>query len=313
MVTQARVEPGLSYRYRAPRRRRGGLAIFGCLLLVGGAAGWIYWHGSVGDIPVREHCTTTIANSSSVDLDPEQMGNAAIIASVAVRRGLPARASTIATATAIQESKLRNISYGDRDSLGLFQQRPSMGWGTPEEVRDPVYASNAFYDVLVKIEGYRNLEITKAAQKVQRSAYPEAYADHEPEARVLSSALSGYSPAGVTCVLHAAPVTGQKPGKDGLTDSARTLITAAGNETGRPAKGPVGATGTTVQWQLTGKESARLGWSLAQWAVSRAQALGVVSVATDGKRWSRDDPSGGWRAAEGNEPATGTVVVRVAG
>jgi hypothetical protein len=317
MVTQTRVERGPSPRYRPPRRRGGGLVLFGCLLLVAGAAGWVYWHGSVGDIPVREHCTATTGGGTSVDLDPEQMGNAGVIAAVAVRRGLPARAGTIAIATAIQESKLRNISYGDRDSLGLFQQRPSMGWGTPEEVRDPVYASNAFYDVLVKIEGYRNLEITKAAQKVQRSAYPEAYADHEPEARVLSSALSGYSPAGVTCVLRQQAVTGQKPAKDGLTARARTLITTAGNETGRAARGPVagaGPAGTTVQWQLTGKESGRLGWSLAQWAVSRAQALGVVSVATDGKRWSRDDPGGGWQAVEGQpKPATGTVVVQVAG
>jgi hypothetical protein len=290
--------------------------LFVCVLLVAGAAGYIYWHGSVVNIPIREHCTTAGDGSSagsSVEFDPEQMGNAAIIAEVAVRRGLPARAATIAIATAVQESKLRNISYGDRDSLGLFQQRPSMGWGTPDQVRDPVYASNAFYDVLVKVEGYRNLEITKAAQKVQRSAYPEAYADHEPEARVLASALSGYSPAAVECVLRPAAVTGQKPGADGLTPRARALITAAGNETGRPARGPVGSAGTTVQWQFTGKDSGRFGWALAQWAVSRAQGLGVVSVATDGKRWSRDDPDGGWTTTDDRQPATGTVVVQVVG
>ena len=315
MVTQARVDPGLSYQAPAPRRRKGGGVLFLCLLLVAGAAGWIYWHGSVGNIPVREHCK--VGEAGSVDLDPEQMGNAAIIAEVAVRRGLPARAATIAIATAIQESKLRNIDYGDRDSLGLFQQRPSMGWGTPEELRDPIYATNAFYDVLVKIEGYRNLEITKAAQKVQRSAYPEAYADHEPEARVLASSLAGYTPAAVSCVLRSTPATGQQPGKGGLTARSRALVTAAGAETGRAAAGPVGSAGTTVQWKLTGKESGRLGWALAHWAVSRAQALGVVSVSTDGRRWSRDDPAGGWKviADQGadKQPATGTVLIQVTG
>jgi hypothetical protein len=317
MVTQARVDPGLSYSAPAPRRRKGGgLVLFLCLLLVAGAAGWVYWHGSVANLPIREHCTAT-GDGSSVDLDPEQMGNAAIIAGVAVRRGLPGRAATIAIATAIQESKLRNINYGDRDSLGLFQQRPSMGWGTPDQLRDPVYASNAFYDVLVKIEGYRNLEITQAAQKVQRSAYPDAYADHEPEARVLASALAGYTAAGVTCVLRPTAATGQAPAKGGLTPRAAALVTAAGADTGRAAAGPVGPAGTTVQWKLTGKESGRQGWALAQWAVSRAQALGVVSVSTDGRRWSRDDPGGGWKVIEDQgadkKPATGTVLVQVAG
>ena len=120
---------------------------------------------------------------------------------VAVLRQLPARAATIAVATAMQESKLVNLDYGDRDSLGLFQQRPSQGWGTPEQVRDPVYATNAFYDVLVKIDGYRAMQITDVAQQVQRSAFPEAYADHEPDARVLASALSGHSPAAMSCTL----------------------------------------------------------------------------------------------------------------
>ena len=79
-------------------------------------------------------------------LDADQADNAALITAVTVRRELPARAATIALATAVQESKLRNIDYGDRDSLGLFQQRPSQGWGTPEQVTDPVYSTNAFLD-----------------------------------------------------------------------------------------------------------------------------------------------------------------------
>ena len=100
----------------------------------------------------------------------------AVIAAVAQRRGLPPRAVTIALATAIQESKLRNITYGDRDSVGLFQQRPSQGWGNREQILDPAYAANRFYDALVRIEGYEDMRITEIAQRVQRSAEPKASA-----------------------------------------------------------------------------------------------------------------------------------------
>ena len=117
------------------------------------------------------------------------------ITALALRRGLPARAATIALATAIQESKLRNIRYGDRDSVGLFQQRPSQGWGTVEQILDPEYSTDKFYDALVKVDDWESGTITVVAQKVQRSSYPEAYADHEQEGRILASALAGHSPA----------------------------------------------------------------------------------------------------------------------
>ena len=118
---------------------------------------------------------------------------------------MPARAATIALATAYQESKIYNLEHGDRDSLGLFQQRPSQGWGTREQILDPYYATNAFYDALAKVDGYESMRITEAAQEVQRSGFPEAYADHEADARVLASALTGHSPDGrsAACVRHA--------------------------------------------------------------------------------------------------------------
>ena len=88
-------------------------------------------------------------------------------------------------------------------SSGMKNVRATTAWSSSSNARstDPVYASNAFYDVLIKIDGYRDMEITKVAQRVQRSAFPEAYADHEPEGRVLASALTGYSPAALTCRL----------------------------------------------------------------------------------------------------------------
>jgi hypothetical protein len=281
------------------------------LLFVGVLAlgGWAWWRGVLAALPVREHCTAT-ALGRSTELDPEQAGNAAIIAAVAVRRGLPGRAATIGIATAMQESKLVNLPGGDRDSIGLFQQRPSQGWGTPEQVRDPVYASNAFYDVLVKVEGYEDLPITKAAQTVQRSAFPSAYADHEPEARILASALTGYSPAGLSCTLselHSLPAQAADAG--GLTPRARAVMKAASNEAGRTGAAVSGEP-KAVRFALQGKGATTAGWALAQWAVARAGGLQITSVETAGQRWERSRADEGWTATADGTPA-GTVVVRV--
>ena len=151
-------------------------------------------------------CPTPRAASASVggvvvDLSTEQAENATTIVAVGVRRGLPARAASIALATAYQESKLRNLDHGDRDSLGLFQQRPSQGWGTAAQIQDPYYAVNRFYDALVKVDGYQTMRITEAAQEVQRSGFPEAYEDHAADGRALASALTGYSRARFSCVV----------------------------------------------------------------------------------------------------------------
>jgi hypothetical protein len=291
------------------------------LVVVGvGAAGYVWTTGHVADVVVHEQCTAT-AGDMTTTLSPERMGNAAIIAGAAVKRGLPARAASIGLATAIQESKLRNLNYGDRDSLGLFQQRPSQGWGTKKEIRDPVYATNAFYDVLVKVEGYQSLEITKAAQKVQRSAYPNAYADHEDEARALASTLTGYTKGGLTCVLKPVtePTAGATPakGKDGLIKAARAVTAAAGNESTGRLQGLAGDTGRYLRFGTQGNDT-RLGWSLAQWAVARASALDIVSVETDGQRWDREEPGGGWSESSGKLPGggtlgTGEVLIEVAG
>ena len=304
-MTTTLSRPGTSAPGR--RRRRGLLpALAVAFVLVLGAGAWAWWHGVIDALPVREHCTAT-ANGRPADLTPEQAGNAAVITAVAVRRGLPARAATIGLATAIQESKLTNLPGGDRDSLGLFQQRPSQGWGTPAQIRDPVYASNAFYDVLVKVEGYEDLPITTAAQTVQRSAFPTAYADHEPEARVLASALSGYSPAGLSCTLAAVRTTG-----GGTTATRAAALTAAATKEAGRKGAAVAGDPAAVRFVLQGKAARTTAWSLAQWAVARAGGLDVVSVETDGRRWTRaGDDEDAWTAVTGGAPA-GTVVVRVA-
>jgi hypothetical protein len=306
-TTQPRTPASPSRRSRSGRGRPVLVTLL-VLLLVAGTAGWVWWRGSIGTVPIRPHCTAT-ALGNSTELDPEQAGNAAIIASVAVRRGLAGRAATIGIATAMQESKLVNLPGGDRDSIGLFQQRPSQGWGTPAQVRDPVYATNAFYDVLVKVEGYQSLPITAAAQKVQRSAFPAAYADHEPEARILASTLSGFSPAAFSCVLPAAdPGPERATGSSGLVPRAENVVQAADRETGRTGKAVPGAP-RQVRFTLGGKTATSDAWALAQWAVARADALGVVAVETSGRRWDRTRPDRTWTPVAGTP--SGTVVVTV--
>ena len=177
-------------------RRVGGALLAVAVLVVVAAVGYGVLRGADSLFPASDECTVEV-DGHRVELTVEQAENAALITAISVRRGLPARAASIALATAYQESDLTNLESGDRDSLGLFQQRPSQGWGTPEEILDPVYATNAFYDALAEVDGYESLEITDAAQEVQRSGFPEAYADHEADARALASALTGNSRARV--------------------------------------------------------------------------------------------------------------------
>jgi hypothetical protein len=137
--------------------------------------------------------------SSNLTLTEEQIGNARTIAQVAWDRGLPDRAVVIALATAMQESKLRNLDYGDRDSLGLFQQRPSMGWGSEAQVQDPVYAAGIFYDRLVEVPGWDTRSVVDASDRVQRSAYPERVGQWETMATELTAALAANGSGAMPC------------------------------------------------------------------------------------------------------------------
>jgi hypothetical protein len=157
---------------------------------------------SQGSPPVPGRCTVA---GLSTTLTSEQVANAATIAKVGRDRGLPERAIVIALATAQQESRLRNLNYGDRDSLGLFQQRPSSGWGTPEQVQDPVYAANKFYDHLVAIPGWDSGRLTEVAQSVQLSGFPEAYQQWEDMATKLAAAQISTQPGQISCTPDAPP------------------------------------------------------------------------------------------------------------
>ncbi|XAS66301.1 hypothetical protein V3C33_12420 [Micrococcaceae bacterium Sec5.7] len=241
---------------------------------------------------VTEGCTAVVG-SQTAELATDQAANAALITAVAVKRGLPPRAASIALATAMQESKLRNIDHGDQagpDSRGLFQQRPSQGWGTEDEVKDPRHATNAFYDALVKIPGYEALEITDAAQRIQRSAYPRAYAQHEAMGRSFASALTGQTPEAVNCTLRSPEAAGETGVVIDELTAAYGTVSAV--EDGR---------------QVVVEASGRQAWSVAQWAVANAKELSVSQVDVDGRSWNRLKRDG-WQESDG---AAGRVTITV--
>ncbi|MFF2269466.1 hypothetical protein ACFVTZ_14465 [Cellulosimicrobium cellulans] len=245
------------------------------------------------ETPVAERCAAA-ADGRTWYLSVTQADNAALVAGAAVRRGLPARAATIGLATALQESRLVNIDYGDRDSVGLFQQRPSQGWGTVEQIMDPVYSTDAFYDVLETVEGYEAMEVTVAAQTVQRSAFPDAYAQHEPRSRAWASALTGWSPASLTCDLAAVSAAEVPADGDPAQPFRDRLVRDLG--VGAQVSPFDGGDGGTVQVDASGLPAAgedggpdRAAWAVAQWAVATANATNVVAVEVGDRRWSRED------------------------
>ncbi|MFE9954184.1 hypothetical protein [Micromonospora sp. NPDC005299] len=123
---------------------------------------------------------------SKIDLNDEQTANAKAIIAATKKAGLPERAAVISIATSLQESKLENLGHlgdaNDHDSLGLFQQRPTSGWGTPEQITNPEYSTLAFLKGLKQVDGWQDMPLTEAAQTVQVSAYPDAYAQWEQQA-----------------------------------------------------------------------------------------------------------------------------------
>jgi len=251
--------------------------------------------------PVRtEYCVAEV-DETRAQIDIEQARWTTLMAAISQRRGLPPRATTIAIATAFQESKIHNIDYGDRDSVGLFQQRPSQGWGTREQILKPRYAIRRFYAGLEKVKGYENMSITDAAQRVQRSAFPGAYAQHEDYARALASSLRGYSPAAFSCRVN--------PAGGGRADAIADDVTSAFGDI------PVEVGERTIHIPLTGRapDVQARGWGLAHYAVGNASRLKVSSVAFDGHAWTAEDSPEGW-VVDTRAAGTGTrdvVVIRV--
>ncbi|MFE4368871.1 hypothetical protein ACFRMN_11640 [Streptomyces sp. NPDC056835] len=312
----------------ASRSRRGRLPrIAAALAVLLALAGYVVvQYMSAGGGPPRCLVRATDrsgGDSPTYEMTPEQAENAATISAVGTTRGLPERAVTIALATALQESALRNLNHGDRDSLGLFQQRPSKGWGTEAQIQDPVYSAGQFYDHLVKVPGYSRLPLTEAAQRVQRSGFPQAYAKHEPDATLLAAALTGRSGATLTCT---AP-SGAEPGDPAKVRAALVRDFGAEVLPGADTVGRAGASGmaaevsvpvsaTTGGSQNAGSSALR-GWELAHWAVAQSTALRIDEVRYAGRMWSAKNANTanrGWQrtgSSEQKSADSGLAEVRI--
>ena len=307
-------------------KRRGRLFRFGAafvaLLSVAGYLVVQYVTGGA-DAPGCQ-VASVAGGSAAYEFTPEQAVNAATIAAVGIGRGMPERAVAIALATSIQESGLRNIRHGDRDSLGLFQQRPSQGWGTPKEILDPAYAAGVFYEHLSKVSGYQRLPLTEAAQRVQRSGYPEAYAKHEGDAELLAAALTGRTAATLTCNgrIDPASTAGPDTVRSALVrDFGRDALQEAGAEAGGGRTASKTSPSPAVSAESDGRtvtvpvpagkgagasgSAAQRGWQLAHWAVANASALHIERVSYAGREWIAGNTDSRWRTTAGAERASG--------
>lgn len=306
------VRAGRPRKPHKPRLTRLGKAVAvgvaGLLVFVG--VGVLVDRG-VGPLIRSEGCTAEV-NGLTVELTQEQAENAALITGISIQRGLPARAASIALATAYQESKILNIEHGDRDSIGLFQQRPSQGWGSIEEILDPVYSTHAFYDALVRIEGYETMAITEAAQAVQRSAFPDAYADHEADARALASALTGNSPRAFWCETAGdADEASDRLNDDGLVERAATVreevesvfgsLSLGGFEPGGVSNGHMEGSAhyegraIDIFVRPVNPDNRKRGWAIASYLIAQADRLSINTLIFDDRIWHAGSRSGdGW-------------------
>jgi hypothetical protein len=311
---------------------RRAFATLSVLVVLGLVAAALYYAVQESGTPAAslESCTAK-AGGHTVSLSTAQAENASLIAAVAERRGLSARAVSIALTTAYQESKLENVRYGDSDSLGLFQQRPSQGWGKPRQILNRSYATNAFYDALVKVPGYQTMAITKAAQEVQRSAFPAAYRVHEQDGRVLASALTGNSQAAFTCVVDTQIVTSQRMQADGLTaraNAVRAAMTSAYGDLPLGGFAPGGVTSghmagsahyegraVDVFFRPITADNTIRGWALAHYLVANAVRLHIEHVIFDRRVWTAGPESQhGWHPYHptdltGNESAATLAIL----
>ena len=206
----------------------------------------------------------------------EQRQNAAVIIRVGQAVGASARDILIALMTAMQESGLRNLDYGDRDSVGLFQQRPSMAWGTVDQIRNPEYAARAFFlgagtnKGLLDYSDRGSLSLTEAAQTVQRSAFPDAYAKHETAARNLLDnlgdgkaiegtlgAVPGYEVDQPTIGEALADTLGDHPATQSVPEvnALGEYVNNALDEAGNPALGERTNVGLASRSSIPGTES----------------------------------------------------------
>lgn len=255
------------------------------LALLAGFGYWLgnHWQPSLPSAPLGAECT--VEADGRVRLDRDQMANAATITATGVRLRMPDRAIVVALATSLQESKLRNLPHlglnNDHDSIGLFQQRPSQGWGSESEIRDPRYAAERFYRALREVDGWEGMRVTDAAQRVQRSAFPEAYEKWADDAAVLAEALLGRAGGAVSCRVDGRPDWSAPPAavRDRLSLDWGTSAAVTADQA----------------WVRVGADGPEAGWRYAHWLVSYAGLLGVTRVHFADLEWRSD--TGSWHAS----------------
>lgn len=270
---------------------------------------------------VRHDPSISLANDTIVDLGSAtqtaadiglaavQLQHASTINAVGLAKQIPLPGRVIAVATALQESSLRNLPGGDRDSVGLFQQRPSQGWGTVAQISDPIYSAGIFYDRLLEVPNWQDLPLTKAAQEVQYSGHPDAYAKWETEAAQMVNALSGnWGEVALACRDGAAASTAQAPlrvlptGFEAAGSALAQLISAADAELGAVRAVAIQDEGRTAEVIIDipdlSTDTASL--VLAYWIVAHAASIGVDGVTIGQSSWSGQNS---WATVDAALPA----------
>ncbi len=283
------------YRYRRPRWRRPliVLVVIALLLGVGAYAAYEAYQRYIVKLLTVPGCQAGTGDNA-VALDFSQAADAADIAGVAARMNLSARALTIAYATAFQESKLENLTYGDRDSVGIFQQRPSQGWGTRAQLLDPAYAARAFFGALVKVPNYTTIPVYQAAQAVQASAYGYAYQQYAPDGAAMAAAYTA-TPHAFSCWYT--------PGTQSALPNETTKLNLAG--TARAMTDTFGATGdggavtrittSAASQSMTVHPASGAGWTAANWLVANASSYGITRVSYAGYQWTARLTESSWQ------------------
>jgi hypothetical protein len=287
--------PSKRKRKRAGVDRRSGAAAGIVIVLIAVVIGYLALKPSRQVAPRVTQCVVGPA-SQEVHLTADQAAIAATIAGVASDRYMPPRAVAIAYATALQESKLANLHYGDLDSVGVFQQRPSEGWGKTKQIEDPVYATTRFFDALAAVPHYLRMPIYVAAQDVQHSADGSAYGQYAAMGSEMATAFTGSQPHQVWCTY------GSAPGSPRLTAASRALSSAFGPLSRRMSGDP--AETVTVR-------DSRQGWAVASWLVSNASGYGITFVRYDGYQWHGFRGAGHWtfQSARARAQAAPSAVV----
>ena len=286
-----------------PRRAAVIGTVFLLLLAVGG---YLIYHSFAGVSPVvaAPGCQAG-SGGQAIALEPDQAAIAATIAGVAARHKLPREAVTIAYAAALQETDLHNLDYGDRDSVGVFQQRPSQGWGPASDLENPIYATTKFFDALVRVRHYTAIPVQAAAQAVQHSADGSAYGQWATVAAQLAGYFTGAPPHGVSCwyvPASPAPAANLAGAERGLTQTF-----------GSPGRGGVVVRITTDRSGHNGDGSVAVlhvqragAWTVAGWLVAYAQQYGVSEVRYAGYDWQPANGTMGWQRDTTKDPPRGS-------